>query len=195
MGLTPPETMPVEKPYLGQGATTPGPRRELLFRWLWALVQASLFRWSPRPMHGFRARLLRLFGADIPEPGQVVVFPTARITYPGRLTLAPRSMVGPRVTLYNLARITLQRGANLSQNCHLCAGTHDYARWEMPLVTAPISIGENAWLGADTFVGPGVTVGELCVVGARSVVVKDLPPRTICVGHPCRPIKPRPEPI
>lgn len=183
-----------EAPYLGQHCVTPYPRREVLLRWLWAFVQATIFRWSPRPLHGFRTRLLVLFGADIPQPGQVVVFPTARITFPWKLTLAPRTMVGARVTLYNLARITLLRGANVSQNCHLCAGTHDFTRWDMPLVTAPIVIGENAWLGADVFVGPGVTVGELSVVGARSVVVRDLPPCKICVGQPCRPVKDRPLP-
>jgi putative colanic acid biosynthesis acetyltransferase WcaF len=186
--------MAAEAPYLGQNCTTPWPRSQVLLRWLWALVQATLFRWSPRPLHGFRASLLKLFGATIPEPSHVVIFPTAKITFPWNLTLAPRSMIGPRVTLYNLAPITLQRGANISQNCHLCAGTHDFNRWDMPLVTRPIVIGENAWLGADVFVGPGVTVGELCVVGARSVVVKDLPPRTIGVGSPCRPVKPRREP-
>ena len=186
--------MSVEPPYLGQNCVTPYPRHEVLRRGLWALVQATFFRWSPRPLHGFRARLLRLFGAEIPAPGLVVVFPTAKITFPWRLTLAPRSMVGPNVTLYNLGPITLQRGANVSQNCHLCAGTHDFYRWAMPLVTSPIVIGENAWLGADVFVGPGVTVGELSVVGARSVVVKDLPPRMICAGNPCRPLKPRREP-
>jgi putative colanic acid biosynthesis acetyltransferase WcaF len=186
--------MPDESPYLGQHCVTPYPRREVLLRWLWAFVQATLFRWSPRPMHGFRARLLCLFGADIAEPGQVVVFPTATIMFPWRLVLAPRAMIGRNVTLYNLAPITLCRGANLSQNCHLCAGTHDFTRWSMPLVTKPIVIGENAWLGADVFVGPGVTVGELCVVGARSVVVRDLPPRQICVGHPCHPVRDRPEP-
>ena len=180
-----------EAPYLGQNCTTPYPRGEVLLRWLWALVQATVFRWSPRPLHGFRAGLLRLFGADIPKVSQVVIFPTAKITFPWKLTLAPRSMVGPRVTLYTLAPITLQRGANVSQNCHLCAGTHDFNRWDMPLVARPIVIGENAWLGADVFVGPGVTIGELCVVGARSVVVKDLPPHMIAVGSPCRPVKPR----
>ena len=186
--------MAAEAPYLGQNCITPYPRREVLLRWLWAVVQATLFRWSPRPLHGFRAHLLKVFGATIPAPAQVVIFPTVKITFPWKLTLAPRSMVGPHVTLYNLAPITLQRGANLSQHCHLCAGTHDFNRWDMPLVTQPIVIGENAWLGADVFVGPGVTIGELCVVGARSVVVKDLPPRTIGVGQPCRPIKPRREP-
>ena len=183
-----------ESPYLGQNCVTPYPRREVLLRWFWALVQATVFRWSPRPLHGFRARLLTLFGAEIRVPGQVVIFPTARITFPWKLTLEPRAMVGPNVTLYNLDRITLSRGANLSQNCHLCAGTHDFTRWDMPLVTRPITIGANAWIGADVFVGPGVTVGELAVVGARSVVVRNLPPRTICAGSPCRPLKDRPEP-
>jgi putative colanic acid biosynthesis acetyltransferase WcaF len=64
----------------------------------------------------------------------------------------------------------------------------------MPLVTKPIVIGRNAWVAADAFVGPGVTIGELSVIGARSVVIKDQPARMICAGHPCRPLKPRSEP-
>lgn len=183
--------MPTEAPFLGQNCTTPYPRGEVLGRWIWALVQATLFRWSPRPFHAWRAWLLSIFGAEIPRIREVVVFPTATVTFPWRLTLEPRAMVGRRVTLYNLDRITLKRGANISQNCHLCAGTHDFNRWSMPLVTAPIVIGENVWLGADVFVGPGVTIGELSVVGARSVVVRDLPPGKICVGQPCRPVKDR----
>jgi putative colanic acid biosynthesis acetyltransferase WcaF len=167
----------------------------MLRREAWALVEATLFRWSPRTWHGFRARLLRAFGADIPVPAEVVIFPSARVVFPWQLSLAPRSMVGPHVRLYNLAPIALRRGANLSQHCHLCAGTHDYRRWSMPLVAEPIVIGENAWLGTEVFVGPGVTIGELCVVGARSVVVRDLPPRQVCVGHPCRPVKARPDPV
>lgn len=186
--------MSQETPYLGQGCVTPDPRREVLLRFIWAFVQATLFRWSPRPFHTFRARLLKWFGANIPVPSQVVIFPTARVIYPWRLTLAPRSMVGRNVMIYNLGHITLQRGANVSQNVHLCAGTHDFNRWDMPLVTAPIVIGENAWIGADVFVGPGVRIGELAVVGARSVVVRDLPPRKICVGQPCRAIKDRLDP-
>jgi len=186
--------MPDEAPYLGQGCSTAFSGGEVALRLCWAAVQATLFRWSPRPCHGFRARLLKLFGADIPEPGRVVVFPTASIIMPWKLSLAPRAMIGPRVTVYDLAPVSLLRGANVSQNCHLCAGTHDYTRWSMPLVAKPIVVGANAWLGADVFVGPGVTVGELCVVGARSVVVKDLPARTVCAGNPCRVVKERAPP-
>lgn len=186
--------MPEEDPYLGQGCSTPYPEREVARRMIWAAVQSTLFRWSPRIFHSFRARLLKLFGANIPEPEKVVVFPTASVVFPWKLDLAPRSMIGPKVVIYNLARISLGRGANISQNCHLCAGTHDYNHWSMPLVTKPIVIGENAWLGADVFVGPGVSIGELCVVGARSVVVKNLPPRTVCAGNPCRVLKDRATP-
>jgi putative colanic acid biosynthesis acetyltransferase WcaF len=186
--------MPDELPYLGQGCSTPYSGGENTSRFIWAFVQTTVFRWSPRPWHGFRARLLKLFGADIPEPGTVVIFPTVTLVFPSRLSLAPRAMVGPRVALYNLALISVQRGANISQNCHLCAGTHDYTKWNMPLVAKPIAIGENAWLGADVFVGPGISIGELAVIGARSVVVKDMPSRSVCAGNPCRVIKARAEP-
>lgn len=183
-----------DQPYLGQNCTTPYSRRDVIRRVCWSVVQATLFRWSPRPLHAFRARLLRLFGADIPEPGKVVIFPTARVTIPWNVSLESRAMVGPNVTLYSPGPITLKRGANVSQDCYICSGTHDYLRWSMPVVTKPVIIGENTWLAAGVFVAPGVTIGALCVVGARSVVVSDLPPRSVCVGNPCRPIRGRPEP-
>jgi putative colanic acid biosynthesis acetyltransferase WcaF len=179
-------------PFLGQHCVTPYPKSTVLGRWLWLLVQSTLFRWSPRPLHGFRRWLLSCFGADITAP--VVIFPTAKITIPKKLSHAAHRMIGPHVNLYNLAPIRLEYGANLSQNCHLCTGTHDFTQWTMPLRTAPIVIGRNVWLGADVFVGPGVIIGELSVVGARSVVMKDLPAHKICVGHPCRPLKDRPAP-
>ncbi len=176
------------------GNSRPNTRREIARRWLWGAVQATLFRWSPRGCHGFRVRLLRLFGADIPAGSQVRIYPSARIIYPWKLACEARVMVGPWVNIYNLAPVTLGYGAQLSQGVHLCAGTHDYSRWAMPLVAKPIRIGANAWLGAEVFVGPGVTIGELAVIGARSVAIKDQPARMVCGGHPCRPLKPRVDP-
>lgn len=187
-------SFPSSRRYLGEGNITPNSRREIARRWLWALVQGTFFRWSPRGLHGFRVLLLRSFGATIPADGFVRVYPTARIIYPWKLVCEGRVLIGPFVNVYNLAPITLSYGAQLSQYVHLCAGTHDYLQWAMPLTPKPIVVGANAWLGADVFVGPGVTIGELAVVGARSVVVKDLPARMVCAGNPCRPLKPRPEP-
>ena len=182
-------------PYLAQGCITPYPRSEVLRRWLWALVQATVFRWSPRPCHAWRAWLLRWFGATIPDPGQVVVFPTVRVLHPWCLTLEPRSMLGRQVVVYNPARITLAYGANVSQYTHLCAGTHDYSRWAMPLVARPIVIGRNAWVAADVFVGPrGDRGGALC--DRRTLRRREEPACPPGLRRPSLPtVKPQPEPV
>lgn len=182
---------------LGHNSPSPWTRREKLRRALWALVQATLFRWSPRPCHAWRRFLLAAFGARFPVTPSAPparIFPTARIHFPWKLEIHSGAMIGPEVNLYNLAPITLRLGANLAQGVHLCAGSHDIARWTMPLDARPIDIGANVWIAAEVFVGPGVSIGELAVVGARSVVMRDQPARMICAGNPCRPLRPRPEP-
>lgn len=177
------------------GCTSPYPFHETVKRGVWLLVERTLFRWSPRPCHAWRAWLLRCFGAQIADIGAVVIFPTVTVHFPWKLALERRAMLGPHVRVYNLAPIRLGFGANVSQFTHLCAGSHDHTRWSMPSTFGPIVIGDNAWLAADVFVGPGVQIGELAVIGARSVVLEDMPTRKICAGHPCRPLKDRPEPI
>lgn len=54
----------------------------------------------------------------------------------------------------------------------------------------PIRIGRNCWLGAGVIVLPGVTIGDNTVVGAGSVVTRDLPPNVVAVGTPCRVLRP-----
>ncbi len=181
---------------LGHNSPSPWTPREKAARALWLFVESTFLRWSPRPCHAWRLLLLRLFGCRLPRAGgpPARFAPTARVHFPWKLTLHDGAMVGSGVNLYNLAPITLERGANLSQGVHLCAGSHDITRWAMPLDARPIVIGANAWVAAEVFVGPGVTIGELAVIGARSVVMRDQPARMICAGNPCRPLKSRPEP-
>ena len=54
-----------------------------------------------------------------------------------------------------------------------------------------VVIGNDVWLGEDVFIASGVTIGDGCCVGACSVVTRDLPPYSICVGTPCKPVKKR----
>jgi len=61
----------------------------------------------------------------------------------------------------------------------------------MPVVTAPIMIQDHAWVAADAFIGPGVTIGEGAVVGARSSVYRNVEPWTVVGGNPARVIKKR----
>jgi len=61
----------------------------------------------------------------------------------------------------------------------------------MPLTTAPIVIGNRAWIAADVYVAPGVTIGEGAVVGVRSSVYKDVEAWAVVVGNPAKFIKKR----
>jgi len=71
------------------------------------------------------------------------------------------------------------------------AGTHDYTKEGFPLITMPIVIGDYVWLAAESFIHPGITIGTGAVIGARSVVTKDMPEWMVCAGHPCKPLKER----
>jgi putative colanic acid biosynthesis acetyltransferase WcaF len=90
------------------------------------------------------------------------------------------------VDCYCVDRIHIGRYATVSQYSYLCNASHDYNLPQLPLVTAPIVIGDYAWLMADTFVGPGVTIGEGAVVAARSTVIRDIDAWIVVAGSPAR---------
>ena len=155
----------------------------------WIFVWFFFFRPSPPPLHGWRGILLRVFGAKVGRG--VHVYPGVRIWAPWNLDLADECGVGDGAILYSQGLISLGRRSVVSQGAHLCAGTHDYEKPGFPLVTKPISVGAQAWLAAECFIHPGVSIGEGAVIGARAVVTKDMPAWTVCSGHPCAPIKRR----
>lgn len=155
----------------------------------WWLVQATLFRWSPQFAYAFRRWLLRAFGAQIGH--QVIVRPTATITYPWKVRIGDHAWIGDHVTLYSLGEIDIGANAVVSQSSYLCAADHDYTQVDFPIRGRRITVGEQAWVAADVFVAPGVSIGEGAVIGARSSVFADMPAGMVCLGTPCRPVKPR----
>ena len=161
-------------------------RREQLGRILWALAWPA-FRIVPRPFWGWRRAMLRLFGATVGK--EVHIYPTAHITMPWNLTLGDSSAVGDHAILYALGPIMIGPRATVSQYAHLCAGSHDWRDPAMLLTKPPITIGNDAWICADAFVGPGVNVGAAAIVGARAVVTKDCAAGAIMVGNPARQIR------
>ena len=98
------------------------------------------------------------------------------------------SAIGEAALVYSLGPVRIGARTTISQRVHLCAATHNYRKRDLPLVCLPIEIGDEAWVCADAFVGPGVTIGQGAVAGARAVVVKDVPPWTVVAGNPARPI-------
>lgn len=160
-----------------------------LRRVLWGTAYCLLFRPSPRPFHSWRSFLLRFFGAKMGRGCHI--YPKAVIWAPWNLIVEDEGSAADGVTLYSMASITIGKRAVVSQGAHLCTGTHDYLDPTFRLYAKPIVIGGEAWVCAEVFVGPGVTIGEGTVVGARSVVTRDMPAWTVCAGHPCAPIRPR----
>ncbi len=162
---------------------------ELLGRVAWALVH-PFFRFSPRLLWGWRRGLLRLFGAKV--GAHVRIDPSARIFIPWNLEIGDWAAIGFDVIIYNLGRISVGANVTISQRAHLCAGSHDFRDPAMPLLKQPITIGEGAWVCADAFVAPGITVGAGAVLGARAVVVKDVFAQTVVAGNPARKVGVRP---
>lgn len=166
----------------------PYSRREYIGRVLWTFM-SPFFRWSPRPLFGWRRFLLRLFGARIGD--QAHIYPSARIYLPWNLSLGAEASIGEWVLIYNLGRVTIGAQATVSHRAHLCAGTHDYRDPALPLQRLPIEIGPQAWVCADAFVGPNVRVGAGAIVGAAAVAMLDVPAWTIVAGNPAEYVKDR----
>lgn len=162
--------------------------REKLLRVAWAAARPA-FAWSPRLCWGWRNFLLRLFGARIGRGVQID--PAARIFAPWQLAVGDWTAIGWGVALYNLGPMTIGSRVTISQGAHLCGGTHDHTDPTMPLRRMPIAVEDEAWVCADVFIGPGVTVGRRAVVGARAVAIRNVPAAMIVAGNPAAVVKPR----
>lgn len=149
----------------------------------WACLQ-PFFRWSPRPLHGWRVMLLRLMGAKIGS--RVQIYPSARVMFPWNVEIGDDVIIGWDVRLYSLTTVRIADNVLISQGAHLCAGSHDHRKPNYPLVLKPVTVGSGCWLGAECFVGPGVTIGAGAVVAARAVAVRDVVPGDVVAGNPAR---------
>lgn len=158
-------------------------------RTLWGIVWLFLYRPTPRCLHGWRRLLLRCFGAKIGRG----TFPYAsvKIWAPWNLEIGDHSALAEEVDCYCVDRVVIGSHVTVSQYSFLCTASHDYEDPHMALITAPITIGDGAWVAADAFIGPGVNIGEGAVVAARASVFRDVPPWTVVAGNPARVIKQR----
>lgn len=163
--------------------------RSFVVEALWHLCKCILFL-TPLPVpSGIKRSALRLFGAHVGRG--VVIKPQVKILFPWKLTVGDFAWLGEEVFILNFERVTIGAHCCISQRVFLCGGSHDYRQVDMPYRNGPIVIKDGAWIGAQVFVAPGVTVGTEAVVTAASVVTRDQPQRMVCGGYPCLPIKER----
>lgn len=152
-----------------------------LKRAVWQFSWLVAARWTPPLFHRWRIALLRLFGAKI--SWKAYIYPSVEIWAPWNLSIDDYGTLARGVVCYNIAPITIGSRAVVSQSAHLCTGTHDYRNPDFPLIAKPINIGARAWVCADAFVGPGVTIAEGAILAARGVAFHDLEAWTIYKGN------------
>lgn len=179
----------IVNPKQSSAIASPWSRGERVRRILWELCWRFFCAWTPKPANPWRLFWLRLFDAKI--HGTPFVHQRARIAVPWNLILHDGACLGDRANAYSLGEIEIGAGATVAQEAYLSTGSHDFSQSGMPLVTAKITIGEAAFLGARVFVMPGITIGARSVIGACAVVTKDVPESVFAAGNPCRVLRPR----
>lgn len=135
--------------------------REVAWLALSGLLVAS---WLPGS--SWRVALLRAFGAQIGRG--VVIKPRVRVKFPWRLVLGDHVWIGEAVWIDNLAPVTIGAQSCLSQGAYLCTGSHDWSDPRFGLVTRPIVLEGECWVGARACLAPGTTLerGAVLAMGA-----------------------------
>jgi len=168
---------------------TDWPARTKIKRGVWQCLIKPLYRLIPFRLSALRIGILRLFGARI--GAHCNIQQRVDILIPWNLEMGDYVALGHDTVLLNFAKISIGSMTVVSQYTHLCAGSHDTSDPHFQLIYKPISIEPECWIASGAFIGPGVTLGRGCVVGARSVVTNSQPSWSICAGNPCRSIKER----
>ena len=160
-----------------------------VIRALWNVVWFFGACWTPPAMHSWRRMLLILFGAKMASCSDVRG--SAKVWYPALLEMGHGALIAERVRCYNQAKIIMGEFSLVSQGAYLCAGSHNVDDAKFQLLAKPIYIGSGCWIAADAFVGPGVTINDRAVLGARGVAFSNLERNMVYVGNPAKSIRAR----
>lgn len=160
-----------------------------LRRLLWIVSWSLLCRWTPRPLHAWRAFVLRLFGAKIGRGN--AVYPDVNIWAPWLLETEDVVRIGPGVEIYNPGGVYLSHHVTISQSAYVCGATHDYNTKDFTYIVKEMKLEPYVWICARATLLPGAYCEEGSVLGAGSLTSKNLAPWTVYAGNPARPVKTR----
>jgi maltose O-acetyltransferase len=147
---------------------------------------AAAYAIDPDAAQPIIAQLIGHLGED------VHIKPPLFTDYGSYITIGDRTFINYNLTALDVARITIGADCQIGPNVQLLTPTHPIEpepRRDKLEAAQPIVIGDNVWLGGGVIVLPGVTIGENSVIGAGSVVAKDIPANVVAVGSPARVIR------
>ncbi len=160
------------------------PGRGVILRTIWYYCSLLLLESGWLPVSGLKARMLRLFGANIGVG--LVIKPHVRIKYPWRLTVGDHCWIGQGVWIDNIEDVRIGSHVCVSQLAYFCTGSHDYRRRNFDLAARPIAVRDGAWIGARATLLPGVSIGANAIVAGGSVVTKSVDAAAIVGGNPAK---------
>ena len=138
-----------------------------------------------------QAELLALIIGKI--KGELMITPPFYCDYGFNISVGDNFYTNHNCTILDGAKVELGDNVFIAPNCVLSTAGHalDSEQRSRGLeIALPIKVGNNVWIGANVTVLPGVTIGDNTVIGAGSVVTKDIPARVFAAGNPCRVIRP-----
>lgn len=140
----------------------------------------------------FRARLCKRIFTSIGEG--VNIAPGVRFGRGGRLSIGDRSGMGENSYIVCMNNVIIGSDVMMGPEVMILTGGHGYSAPDVKLTdqsitTAPVVIGDDVWIGARAIILPGVTIGNRSIVGAGSVVTKNVASNTVVAGNPAKYIK------
>jgi maltose O-acetyltransferase len=133
-----------------------------------------------------------LFRELLGRIGNSFIQPPFACDYGYNISVGDRVFVNFNAVILDCASVTIGDGAQIASGVQLLAADHPrdaQTRRDLLELARPVSIGSNVWLGASAIVLPGVSVGDDSVIGAGSVVTRDIPSGVVAVGNPCRVVR------
>jgi len=165
------------------------PKASKLRQIFWYLVCVFFLQGAWNPFSSLKQWWLKLFGARLGKG--LVLKPAINIKYPWLLSIGDHCWIGENVWIDNLVQVNIGNNVCISQGAMLLTGNHNYKKSTFDLMVGEITIEDGAWIGAQSIVCPGVTVGSHAVLSVGSVATSDLEPYTIYQGNPAQPIRKR----
>lgn len=143
----------------------------------------------PQAREEAAALLKELFG----KTGESVhVVPPLYCDYGTNIQVGENFFANYQLTVLDCAPVTIGDNVQIAPNVSIYTAGHPLhpdsrnSGYEYAL---PITIGDNVWIGGNVVICPGVTIGDCAVIGAGSVVTRDVPPWTVAAGNPCRALR------
>lgn len=186
------------------GVRSSGPRRPVVRRIAGRVARELRSRWTRRALLSPPRRLVVEPGVTITGGQRIRLGEDVRLmagsrlwaTESGRIEIGPRTFVGSHSWLVSSQSIAIGADVLIAPFCYVQDTDHGFADLTVPIASqvsrsSPIIIEDGVWLGAHCVVTKGVRIGRGAVIGAGSVVTRDIPPNAIAVGSPARPIRQR----